>query len=143
MTTLRIEPTGAAAFDKCACCGNVTERVWGLVYDVDAALAAYFVTWTRGHIPSHGATLDLVIGAWGNAAKPGDRNLVCLEFRTMPTGPGFGIVDAESRAPDYARLAAQPLKRAEVIGTPLAATAFAIVDAIWVGDDRIEPIRAS
>jgi hypothetical protein len=58
---LSIDPNDQRTFGPCDCCGNMTQRVWGYVYDNDAALAAYFVEWTPGHV-EQSANFDLIVG---------------------------------------------------------------------------------
>jgi predicted outer membrane lipoprotein len=53
------------------------------------------------------------------------------------------VIDGEGRPADHRSLCGQALKREEVIGTPLAANAFALFDAIWLQDPRIEELRES
>jgi|SRR5882724_4043750 len=69
---LRIEAGGEKTFGPCNCCGKMTKRIWGFVYEHEAALAAYFVEWTPGH-PCSSANFDLIIGTWGNDADNATR----------------------------------------------------------------------
>jgi hypothetical protein len=125
----------------CACCGNMTRTIWGDLSTEDRAVAVYYVQWTPGS-PQHDPNIDLVIGEWGTDAKPEDRVLVSLLYRSRPDG-GVMVIDGEGRPADQRSLCGQALKREEVIGTPLAANAFALFDAIWLQDPRIEELRES
>ena len=51
------------------------------------------------------------------------------------------VVDAQSRLPSADDFASSTLKRSEVIGTPLAPQVFALVDAIYISDPRLEEVR--
>lgn len=46
------------------------------------------------------------------------------------------VIDAADRAEAKGELAKAALARADVVGTPLAARVFAIVDAIYLQDGR-------
>lgn len=137
MTDLHIEPTGDAQFGPCPCCGFDTRRVWGFVHNRDATIASYFVNWTPSR-PDHDAVFDLAIGKWGDGTTPADRSVVSLAYR--PSKASFMIIDAAERPMDFAAIASHRMSRDRVIGTPLADQAFAIVDAVWLRDDRIAEI---
>jgi hypothetical protein len=121
----------------CDCCGNESRSVWGLAYEGETARAAYWMHWTVGHLGEPGANLDLVIGCWGDEATADDRVLVSLLHRQQPDGaPALMVIDAADRGAAKGQLARTALARADVVGTPLAAHVFAIVDAIYVQDGR-------
>jgi hypothetical protein len=102
----------------------------------------YFVQWTVG-APEHLPNVDLVIGPWGGEARAEDRVLVSLVFQPSPDGGAFMLVDGEGRRADDRSLCKRALKRAEVVGTPLAAEAFRLVDAIWSTEPRIGEVKAN
>ena len=134
---LTVEPTGAKELGPCECCGNITRRVWGLANRGTAAEAAYFVEWTAGAIARHGAHFDLIIGRWGEDATSAHRVAVSLAFRHTAEGPQFMVIDASERPTAGSNLVGRAMSRSDVLDTPLAAQAFAIVDAIWLHDNRI------
>lgn len=135
---LFIDPQDERA-TPCACCGNVTRVVWGAVDTAERRVATYFVAWTAGS-PQHDPSIDLIVGAWGEGAKPEDRVLVSLLCR-LDRGGGVMVVDGAGRPSDKRALCGRALARDEVIGTPLAATVFAMFDAIWLQDARIAELR--
>jgi hypothetical protein len=142
MTTgfeLFIEP-GEESSTHCACCGNLTRSVWGAVDTAERRVATYFVQWTA-RSPQHHPHFDFVIGAWGEGARPDDRVLVSLLHRPGPDG-GVMVVDGAGRPPDDRALCGRALSREEVMGSPLAANAFALFDVIWLQDERIAELRA-
>src|SRR5215468_11817086 len=96
LETITLEAGGSHDSGRCECCGNMTRRVWGYLYDHDVPTAAYYVTWTAGRI-DHGANFDLVLGKWGEGASPKDRSFVAAEFRWVPSGRSFMVIDAEGR----------------------------------------------
>ncbi len=51
------------------------------------------------------------------------------------------VVDSQGRQAARGELASSHLKRSEVIGTPIAPQVFAIIDAIYLGDSRLQEIR--
>ncbi|MEO7691985.1 MAG: hypothetical protein ABIS51_22055 [Sphingomonas sp.] len=121
----------------CDCCGNSSRCVWGMVYDGPAAIAAYWMHWTVDHLSDPGANLDLVIGKWGDDASADDRVAVALIHRQMDDGsPSLMVVNAGDRSPGRGDLASTALAREEVIGAPIAANVFALVDAIYEQDER-------
>ena len=136
-TQLVVEPTLSKDLGPCPCCGNVTRRVWGYVHNAGVTEAAYFVEWVPGSVDRHGANFDLIVGRWGEGASSRDRVAVCLAFRRVPAGPEFMIIDAASREVSRSELVGHSPKREEVLASPLAERAFALVDAIWVQDSRI------
>jgi hypothetical protein len=51
------------------------------------------------------------------------------------------VVDAENSSAGQSELVGRALRREEVIGTELAETTFAMLDAIWLQDGRIDEVR--
>jgi hypothetical protein len=137
MNGLTIEPSGQKDLGPCACCGNNSRSVWGFVYDADGALAAYFVHWTVGRVAAHSPNFDLIIGRWGEGATRADRAMVALQYQVLDNGPAFMVIDADGRPSAKSELVGKALSRAEVIDTPFAAKAFAIVDAVLAQDGRV------
>lgn len=139
MAQYRIEESEQKEFGPCSCCGGATLRVWGYVHYGDAALAAYFVTWTKGQVARHGANWDFLVGSWGDGTTEADRVAVSLAMRVMDRGPEFMVIDAAGR--DMAAgLAGKVMARDEVVGTQLADAVFGMVDAIWAGDIRLREL---
>jgi len=121
----------------CDCCGNESRCVWGMVHDGPATIAAYWMHWTVGHMSDPGANLDLVIGKWGDEASADDRVAVSLIHREMEDGSSsLMVVNAGDRSAGNGGLAGAVLAREDVIGTPVAANVFALVDAIYEQDAR-------
>jgi hypothetical protein len=121
----------------CECCGTTTKRVWGSVRYKGELVGAYFVAWTQSR-PDHGATFDFILGKWGAFAAKEDRYSVALDFRLIQGAPQFMVVDALNRVTSGSSLVGTSLKRSDVIGTPLAPTVFAIVDAVYMSDSAGE-----
>ncbi|WP_206108137.1 hypothetical protein [Paludisphaera soli] len=134
--SLIIEPAGSKDTGVCECCGHHSRRVWGFVATPDAAVAAYYVHSTLGRVVEHGATFDVVLGAWGEGTSGADRSVVSLLYRLAEDGPGFMVVDAEGRIDDP-NVASKALRRDEVVGRPIARQVFAITDAILEQDGRV------
>lgn len=51
------------------------------------------------------------------------------------------IVDAQGRLTSESELAEAALKRSDIIGTPVASQVFALIDAIYMGDPRLDELR--
>jgi hypothetical protein len=140
---LTIEPTGAKELEPCPCCGNTTRRVWGFAHRGARTEAAYFVEWISGAVRRHGATFDLIVGQWGDGATAADRIAVTVAFRQTVRGPEFMVIDSGHRPHAESELVGRALDRRDVLETPVATCAFAIVDAIWLQDDRIRELQVS
>lgn len=97
----------------------------------------HFVRSTVGRIDLHGAHIDLNLGPCGEDAPPRLRSAVSLEYRDTAAGPSVCVTDADSREIAQSSLAGRALQRSEVIGSPIAAEAFAIVDAVLRQDPRL------
>ncbi len=139
-TTLIVEPTGQKDFGPCECCGSNSRTVWGVVHEGRRTLASYFVQWTLGQVPLHGATFDLILGKWGAGASPADRVAVSLRFRRTDTGPSFMVVDAPGRPTARGTLADSALTRDQVLGSSWEQEAYDVIDALWLKDARISEI---
>ena len=137
---LTIETSGEKSFGPCDCCGEMTKRVWGFVYEADAALAAYFVEWTPGHEASN-ATFDLILGAWGEGTDNSTRKAVSLEFRRLESGPAFMVIDATMRPTASSTLVSEVLSRDSVVGTSVASEAYRVCDAVYLEDPRLTWLR--
>ncbi len=133
---LTIEPLGAGDTGRCECCGRVSRKGWGIVYRDGWALASYFVHWTVGHVFDNGASIDVILGKWGEGTSAADRYAVRLGYRILDDGPSMMVRDAE-RAHVKSTLAEHCLKRSDVIGQPLADMVFAVCDAFLAQDQRL------
>lgn len=134
---IKVEPSGSTELGVCDCCGRSSRSVWGFVYAEGHSLAAYFVHWTVGHVPDQGASIDLILGEWGEGATEDKRFAVALAYRLMDSGPSMMVIDAEARLASSNPLVGRALSRGEVIGTHFAEDAFAIADAVLAQDDRV------
>jgi hypothetical protein len=137
--SFEVEQSGTSN-GHCDCCGSTTKRVWGLIHRDGAAVAAYFVGWAEQR-PDHGASFDLILGKWGASATKQDRYAVALDYRIVEGSRQFMVLDAQGRLTSDGELADLALKRSEIIGTPLARQVFALIDAIYMGDPRLDEIR--
>lgn len=137
---LTIETSGEKSFGPCDCCGEMTKRVWGFVYEADAALAAYFVEWTPGH-EANSATFDLILGVWGEGTDNSERKAISLEFRKLESGPAFRVIDATIRPTASSSLISEALSRDAVIGAAIASEAYRICDAVYLEEPRLEWLR--
>jgi len=141
MPALSVEQTGSKDFVRCDCCGDTSRTVWGLIRSRGDAEAAYFVHWALGKVATQGAHLDLIVGQWGDGTTRADRCAVSLHYRRTDKGPAFMVVDASERPVARNELVGRGLRRSEVVGTALAERAFAVADAVWLQDTRIDELR--
>jgi hypothetical protein len=137
---LTIEPTNEKLHGPCECCGNVSRTVWGFAHRKSGdTLASYFVSWTVGN-PQHDVYFDLILGRWGASATPSERKAVSLAYR--PAKGGFMVIDAGTRPVASSPLISAALPAAQVVELPISIVAYAVVDGIWLEDDRIAEVRA-
>ncbi len=125
----------------CACCGRMSKTVWGDISQNGATLAVYFVQWTVG-APDHKPNIDLVIGAWGEGTDVDNRFLVSLLYKTGGDGGSFMVIDGEDRLASKRSVCGRAMRRVQVVGTALAGEVFALVDALWLTDPRMQEVRA-
>jgi hypothetical protein len=142
MPALTVELGESSELGPCDCCGGRSRTVWGYLHRGETTEAAYFVQWTLGQVDRHGANFDLIVGKWGDGTIRHDRRAVALELRHGEAGPAFTVIDAADRPVGGSELVGKALSRGEVIGTPLAAAVFEMVDAIWLQDERIAEVAA-
>jgi hypothetical protein len=133
MEKFEIERLGESV-GHCDCCGSDTHSIQGLINEADSTLAAYSVRWTDGHLVEAGADIQLIIGPWGDRTTESDRSVVSLRHLESPDGSrSVMVVDATPRP----GLAEHAMSRNDVIGTPLAAQVFALIDVIYLQDERM------
>jgi len=137
---LEFDANNQAELGPCPDCGKNTKRVWGYIYNADAATAAYFVEWTPAH-PQRDAVFDLILGKWGEAAGPEDRSAVSVAFRVLDTGPSFMVQDASRRRIGSSPFVSTALDRNTLVGTAIAASVFEICDLIYLADPRVAELR--
>jgi hypothetical protein len=118
----------------CDCCGNDTHSISGLINEADSTLAAYSVRWTDGHLAESGADIQLIIGPWGDGTADSDRFVVLLQHKESLDGSRSVMVIDATPCPG---LAEHAMLRDDVIGTPLAAQVFELIDAIYLQDERM------
>lgn len=127
-----LEDAGSEA-GQCDCCGTSTTRHWGFIRRNGQPVGAYFVAFAHGR-PDHGAKFDLILGNWGHTASRADRYALAVDMRVIDGAPAFMVVDAVDRITSGSPLVGTALMRTDVIGTPLAPQAFAIIDAVYMSD---------
>lgn len=115
----------------------MSRHIDGWIKAGDACLAAYRVHWTLGQVPRHGATFYLVLGPAGEERIP---RLVVLQFKLAGPRSGLAVVDADQASHAGGPEDGRPLLRAEVIGTPLAAEVFALVDVLFAEEERLREV---
>lgn len=130
---IRIEE-GAVTSTPCDCCGTRTLVVEGDLIASEGWLAFYTARFTEGH-RSNGIAFQIGTGTWSEDTAARDRWL----FRAIfdPAENSFMIVDT----PPDTGIVATALRRDDIIGSPFAAEAFAMLDAIFMKDNRLEVIR--
>lgn len=136
---LHITPLGESPPTVCDDCGRISRRVWCQLSEPGGAVfCVYYVHWTP-ESSDHDPAFDLILGRWGEGTTARDRVGVSLLYRASEGS--FMVVDASTRPFSKDQdLFSRALDRSEVMGTSLAAAAFAAVDALWLKETRIEEI---
>lgn len=137
MQDLRVEPDKQNDTGPCACCGSMSRTVWGYLYEAGVSRAVYYVQWTLGQVPRHGANIDLLMGEWGEGSTPEQRVAVSLVYRVGPNGPEFASMDPDQRPHANSGLAAHRIPGRHVLGNPVGADAYAFLHAIFGQDQRV------
>jgi hypothetical protein len=134
---LHVEPDNLVTTGVCACCGRTSRRLTGYVSEGEPVIAAYIFHWTVGHFPGLPANIDLILGQWSPDATSGDRFAVSLELTVRDDRPDVRVIDAAPRFIVLGDLVGAAMERTQVIGTPLAAQVFSVIDAIFEQDNRL------
>ena len=140
MQNIRVEPTKQNDTGPCNCCGKMSRTVWGFLYVDETPRAVYYVQWTLGEVPRHGANIDLVMGDWSEGATPEKRVGVSLVYRVGPHGPEFASIDPGDRPHMASGLAAHAIPGRHVLGNPVGADAYAFMHAVLGQDQRTAEI---
>jgi hypothetical protein len=138
--SLEISPDSQRQFGPCDCCGNMTSRVWGYIWQNGSAIAAYFVEWTEGH-PYREANFDFIYGRWGDETSAKDRQAIAVAYRCLETGPSFMVIDANDRTVGKNSLAGKAVTREQVLNGELRGITFSLCDAVYLSDPRIGTLR--
>ena len=133
-----IKPLGEKDTGRCACCGRVSRKIWGVWGDEPHGRGSYFVHWTVGHVFESGADIDLIFAGPKTESKDlPDFHAVSIKYRIFDNGPQMMVVDATEQAFAMSPRIGHCLKRNDVIGGPLAKTVFDICDAFLLQDTRL------
>ena len=119
----------------CDCCGSKTNWISGDVESTEGWLEFYHVVWTDGH-PERGATFRLFLGDWSEDAETEARWIFGATYNMEQNS--FMIMDL---AENPTKTRAIHLNRDQVAGTEFAKDSFAIIDAIFLKDSRLEEIH--
>lgn len=132
-----VEPLGET-FGVCECCGAARRAIWGVVHAAGAeTVASYFVTWVPDvSLSKHAAHMDLIVGAWGEGTGAQDRVAVSLQYRHGGQGVELAVIPSAGRKIAKNPLVGVALGPDDVMGSPLASTAFGIFDAVMGQDMR-------
>ena len=129
----------------CECCGAARRAIWGVVHLAEAeTVASYFVTWVPERtLAEHAAHMDLIVGAWGEGTGAAERVAVSLVYREEADSAEKGarrvqVIDAASRKIAKNPLVGVALGPDDVMGSPVANTAFGVFDAVVTQDARFE-----
>ena len=138
---LYVEPDGESEPTACDCCGNESKTVWGYIYNGNNALAAYFIQWTKNK-KEHYPNFDFLLGTWGDDSI-NDKKLISFIYNaTQGDNGSFMAIDGSERPASSSELCDVALSAQEVRNDKeIMNIAAEMIDAVWLGDPRIEEIR--
>jgi hypothetical protein len=140
MQDIVVEPTKHNDSGPCECCGAMSRTVWGHIYADGESRAVYYVQWTLGQVPRHGANVDLLMGEWGDDSTPQQRVAVSIVYRVGEHGPEFYSIDPDHRPHAQSGLADNFIPGRHVLGNPVGADAYAFLHAIFGQDQRVSEL---
>ena len=121
---------------NCDCCGETTTSLQGdLLVNTDR-IGFYYVNFTRAH-PEQAPEFRIGTGNWSETARKSDRWVFSALYH--PSIQGFEVQDLSG---DAEAVNATYLKREDIIGRPFVNEAFALLDAIFMKESRLEFLRA-
>ncbi|SMX49579.1 hypothetical protein [Maliponia aquimaris] len=116
----------------CRCCGAPTTIVTGYL-EVGALSAGWYTVGATMGEPDHLPLVRIYLGDWSDSAGPAER--WGLRIGITPDGPN--LLDWPEKDRAEARPVFSPLDRAQVLGTPMEAQVFDLLDTILSGDSRL------
>ncbi len=117
----------------CDCCGATTIEYRGDLHHKDDWIAFYWVRLSEGH-PEALPIFHIGTGNWAEGSKKDERRIFGSEYN--PESEGFRIMDL-SKESDLAIW----LDRKDVVDTDFAQSAFAMLDAIFMRDERLKDLH--
>ncbi|MEO1795887.1 MAG: hypothetical protein AAFR53_02590 [Pseudomonadota bacterium] len=127
---------GSVTRTPCDCCRATTTSVEGDIEGPDGWIGFYTVRFSAGHL-DRVVIFQVFTGDWSEGASSSNRWCFWAEFSLEQQG--FCVLDPVD---DEQPKSFTALKRADIIGSPFAPEAFAMLDAIYMKDSRLEPIRS-
>ena len=121
---------------SCECCGGTTLTIEGDLFHAKEWLSFYMVRQSPNH-PEAYPVFRFGIGDWSEDAQSDARWI--FEAEHDPVLEGFRILDMSGYVEG---LTYTPLCREDIIGTPYAETIFAMLDAVFMKEPRLEDLRA-
>jgi hypothetical protein len=135
-----LELLGEEEFGPCRECGGTTQRVWGIVRDIESNdIAVYYIQWepTPCTFP---ATYDLVFKEWNQEDEKEEKVVISLSYRNDSENFGWRIEDG-NQIYLIEKLADRIYTRDQVIEfEELKDLVFEICDFIYYNDPRVENI---
>ena len=130
-----IEFMGSRDSSPCECCGEITTGIWGRAFLDNSEVALYYICWTKNEYEQKGATYNII---YRNYDKENQQDaMIALDYYNNENGAGFGILDAEANNLLNTSQKLIKLDRDEILGTPFEHNLWALVDAIFLNDNRI------
>ena len=127
---------GSCEVTQCDCCGQDTWQVNGDIEALEGAwIAFYWVRFSPAH-PEAYPVFRFGTGDWRDSAQDDARWVFGVEYDQEQSG--VRLMDLSQERGD---VRATYLDRADVIDTPFAQEAFAMFDAVFMGDRRLESLH--
>jgi len=119
----------------CACCGNTTNEVHGTLENDGEWLGHYMCRWSMQH-PEKGVIFQIGLGDWRDQAPADARWMFGATYSTETAGFRLDDLRRNDGGTD-----ATLLDRSDIIDTPFAQEAFAMLDAVFMKDPRLAEVR--
>lgn len=130
-----IEFMGERDSSPCECCGEITTGIWGRAFLENSEVALYYICWTKNEYEQKGATYNII---YRNYDKENRQDaMIAIDYFNNDNGVGFGILDAETNNLINTSQKLIKLDRDEILGMPFEPKLWALVDAIFLNDNRI------
>ena len=126
---------GPATNTICACCGNTTAMLQGDLYAEEDWLGFYYI-WLTPKCVERPPLFRLGTGDWSDEAPTEERWIFEVEYYSQTNS--FMIGNVSERC---LKVRATCLDRADIVGTAFASEAFAMIDAVFMKENRLESIR--
>ncbi len=130
-----IEFMGKNDSNPCECCGEITTRIWGRAFLENSEVALYYVCWIKNEYEQKGATYNIIYRNYDKESR--QDAMIALSCEKNNEGSVFTILDAQKNNLINTAQKLIKLDCDEILGMPFEEKLWALVDAIFLNDNRI------